>query len=249
MAENVSDTPTISLVTGAASGIGAATARHLAARGDTVVCADRDLKGAETVGSELGGVGLHLDVASGQSCHTVVEEVVRRFGTIDVLVHAAGIWEPARAHETGLESFDRVIDVNLKGTFLVTGAVGRAMIEMRRPGTMALIGSVNSVRAGAGQLAYAASKGGVMLLGQVLALDWAEYGIRVNIIAPGLTETNMMAGALATEGALDPMLRRTPLQRPADPAEIAEVAAFLTSDSSSYMTGSYVVVDGGWLAD
>lgn len=242
-------TRTVSIVTGAASGIGAATARVLAARGDVVVCADRDVAGAEAVATDVGGDAHTLDVSASASCDDLVGAVLARHGRIDVLAHAAGIWEPARAHETALSSFERVIDVNLKGTFLISRAVGRSMIDAGRPGSLVLVGSVNSVRAGAGQAAYAASKGGVLLLGQVLTLDWAEHGIRVNIVAPGLTDTAMMAGAMTAEGALQPLLGRTPLGRPARPEEIAETIEFLTSARASYTTGSYVVVDGGWLAD
>ena len=115
---------------------------------------------------------------------------------------------------------------------------------------MVLLGSVNSIRANAGQLSYAASKGAVLQLGQVLALEWAEHDIRVNVVAPGLTRTAMMAGVL-DQGVpgVDAVVARTPMQRAADPAEIAETIEFLVSDRASYTTGSFVTVDGGWLAD
>lgn len=123
------------------------------------------------------------------------------------------------------------------------------MIEQAGGGSMVLVGSVNAVRAGSGQAVYAASKAGVALLGQVLALEWAEHGVRVNVVAPGLTATPLMNSTILAGGAVDGLLDRTPMGRPAEPAEIAETIEFVLSDRSSYTTGAHVVVDGGWLAD
>lgn len=243
-------TKQVTLVTGAASGIGAASARRFAERGDIVVCTDRHLSAAEAVADEVGGLALELDVAVDEACTAAVDEVRGRYGRIDALVHAAGIWEPARAEATTTESFDRVIAVNLKGSFLIGRAVARTMIDTGTGGAMVMVGSVNSVRAGAGQLAYAASKGGVLMLAQVMALEWAEHGIRVNVVAPGLTDTAMAAGVIEQGGRhLDGLLSRTPLARPGQPREIAETIEFLCSDRASYTTGAYSVVDGGWLID
>ena len=243
-------TKQVTLVTGAASGIGAASARRFAERGDLVVCTDRHLSAAEAVASEIDGLALALDVADDEACTAAVAEVQERYGRLDVLVHAAGIWEPARAEATTTESFDRVIAVNLKGSFLIARAVARTMIDAGNGGAMVMVGSVNSVRAGAGQLAYAASKGGVLMLAQVMALEWAQHGIRVNVVAPGLTNTAMAAGVIEQGGRnLDGLLSRTPLGRPGEPREIAETIEFLCSDRASYTTGAYTVVDGGWLID
>jgi NAD(P)-dependent dehydrogenase (short-subunit alcohol dehydrogenase family) len=111
-----------------------------------------------------------------------------------------------------------------------------------------LVGSVNSQVALPGQAAYAASKGGVLLLGRALAVDWAPHGINVNVVGPGVTATAMNAAFLADPAQREPLLARIPLHRPATPAEIAAVIAFLASDAASYLTGAYVPVDGGWLA-
>ena len=240
----------VTIVTGAASGIGAATARRFAERGDVVICADRDFPGVDQISAEFGGRALELDVSDSAACDRAVTEIIDLFGRVDSLVHAAGIWEPARAELTTAESFDRVIDVNLKGTFLIARAVARAMIDAGTGGSMVLVGSVNSVRAGVGQLAYAASKGGVLMLGQVMALEWAEHNIRVNVVAPGLTNTAMAAGVIAEGGrGLDALMERTPMRRSAEPSEIAETIEFLCSSRASYTTGAYSVVDGGWLID
>lgn len=240
----------VSIITGGASGIGAASARILAARGHLVVCADRDEAAAAEVAEEAGGYAVHLDVADARSCERLVTEVIQRSGRLDSLVHCAGIWMPQRAEDTDVESFERVIGVNLKGTFLIARAVAASMIERGSPGSIVLIGSVNGVRANTGQFSYAVSKGAVLQLGQVLALEWAEHDIRVNIVAPGLTRTGMLGEAMSGPNrAFDAVVARTPMRRVADPAEIAETIEFLVSDRSSFTTGSYVVVDGGWLGD
>jgi NAD(P)-dependent dehydrogenase (short-subunit alcohol dehydrogenase family) len=122
------------------------------------------------------------------------------------------------------------------------------MIKAGHGGTMVMIGSINSVRGNPGASAYCASKGGVLMLGRTLALDWAPYGIRVNIVGPGVVDTPMSAKSLADPQRRARMMERTPLGRPAPPEEIASVIAFLTSDASSFMTGAYVPVDGGTLA-
>ena len=249
MSQMTDDRP-VCVVTGAGSGIGAASARLLARHGHAVVCADRDESAAALVAEEMGGRAVHLDVADAASCERLVADVLAREGRIDSLVHCAGIWVPQRAEDTELEVFERIIDVNVKGTFRIARAVAVSMIDRGCPGSMVLLGSVNSIRANAGQLSYAASKGAVLQLGQVLALEWAEHHIRVNVVAPGLTRTAMMAGVL-DQGVpgVDAVVARTPMQRAADPAEIAETIEFLVSDRASYTTGSFVTVDGGWLAD
>ena len=123
------------------------------------------------------------------------------------------------------------------------------MIAGGHGGKLVLVGSVNSQVALPGQAAYAASKGGVLLLGRALAVDWAPHNISVNVVGPGVTATAMNAAFLADPAQAEPLLARIPLHRPATPAEIAAVIAFLTSDAARYMTGAYVPVDGGWLAN
>lgn len=238
----------VSVVTGAASGIGAATAATLSGRGDLVVCADRDRAAAEQVAARVRGFAAAVDVADPDSCAALVRRVLDETGRIDCLVQAAGVWSPALALDVCEEDLRTVVSVNLRGTFLMAQAVGIAMLE-QGGGAIVLVGSVNGTRAGAGQSVYAATKAGCRMVGEVLALEWADKGVRVNTVAPGLTETAMVAAVLADQGATRAMLERTPMGRPADPAEIADVIEFLTSDRSSYMTGACVPVDGGWLAD
>lgn len=239
----------VAIVTGAGSGIGAATARTLSARGDKVVCADVRLDFAQqTAGGLPDAFAIEVDVSDSSSCERMVEDAVQRFGDVDAIVTCAGIEKHGAGHEFSEEDFDRIIDVNLKGTWLSARSAARAMINRGHGGTVVMIGSINSVVGNPGASAYCASKGGVLMLGRTLALDWAQYGIRVNVVAPGVVNTPMSAKSLADPQKRAKMMEKTPLGRPAPPEEIASVIAFLTSDASSFMTGAYVPVDGGTLA-
>lgn len=239
----------VAIVTGAGSGIGAATARTLAARGDQVVCADVKLDTAQRTASSLPeALAVEVDVSSGSSCDQMVEDAVKRFGDVHSIVTCAGVEKHGPAHEFSEEDFDWIIDVNLKGTWLSARSAARTMIKFGHGGTIVMIGSINSVVGNPGASAYCASKGGVLMLGRTLALDWAPFGIRVNIVGPGVVDTPMSARSLAIPERRAKMMEKTPLGRPAPPAEIASVIAFLTSEESSFMTGAFVPVDGGSLA-
>lgn len=239
----------ISLVTGAGSGIGAATARTLDARGDRVVCVDLDLHRAEAVAAELGdAVAVEADVADEASSTRMVEAALDAYGDLDVLVTCAGIEIGGDVLEVDAATFRRVVDVNLTGSFLSAQHAARAMRDRDHGGAVVLIGSINSQMALPGAAAYCASKGGVVMLGRALAVDLAGLGIRVNVIGPGVTDTPMSAATLADPDRSAAFLGRIPMRRPADPAEIAAAAAFLTSDEASYITGAFLPVDGGWLA-
>jgi NAD(P)-dependent dehydrogenase (short-subunit alcohol dehydrogenase family) len=239
----------VAIVTGAGSGIGAATARALGARGDRVVCADVKVETARSTADTLKeAIAVDVDVSRSESCDRMVEQAVSHFGDVDTIVTCAGVEKHGLAHEFGEEDFDWIIDVNLKGTWLSARAAARAMIRAGHGGTVVMIGSINSMVANPGASAYCASKGGVLMLGKTLALDWAPHGIRVNIVGPGVVNTPMSAKSLADPAMRAVMMAKTPLGRPAPPEEIASVIAFLTSDASSFMTGAYVPVDGGTLA-
>ena len=239
----------VAIVTGAGSGIGAATARELTRRGDRVVCADVQLETAQRTADALAGaLALQVDVSSGEACDRMVEETLRLFGTVDSIVTCAGVEMHGPGHQFAEVDFDRIMDVNLKGTWLSARSAVRAMMSGGHGGTVVMIGSINSVVGNPGASAYCASKGAVLMLGRTLALDWAQYGIRVNIVGPGVVDTAMSARSLADPQRRTKMMGRTPLGRPAHPEEIASVIAFLTSDASSFMTGAYVPVDGGSLA-
>ncbi len=240
----------VSLVTGAASGIGAATARRLGARGDAVVCADIDRTGAAAVATELeNAMAFALDVSDEAATDAMVAATLERFGDLHTVVTGAGMEAGGDTLDVALADFRRMIDVNLTGSFLTAQRAARAMRDRGHGGAIVLIGSINSQIALPNVAAYVTSKGGVLMLGKALAVDLAPHDIRVNVIGPGVTNTPMSASSLADPERRAFLMGRTPLGRPGDPAEIAEVAAFLTSDASSFMTGSYVAVDGGWLAD
>jgi NAD(P)-dependent dehydrogenase (short-subunit alcohol dehydrogenase family) len=241
---------TVSVVTGAASGIGRATVQALARRGDRVVCADLDDVGAHVVAEPFGesARAVAVDVADAASCDRAVAAAVDAFGRIDALVTCAGIEVGAPAHLLGDDDWVRTLAVNLSGSFWCARAAARHMIDQGTGGRIVMIGSINSHIALAGQAAYCASKGGVAMLARALAVDWAPFGINVNTVGPGVVDTPMSAASLADTEARERLMSRVPMGRPAQPDEVAEVIAFLTSGAAAYVTGAFLPVDGGWLA-
>ena len=239
----------VSLVTGAGSGIGAATARALGGRGDQVVCVDIDSDRVASVAAEISGaMSMGLDVTSKEQTDSAIRQTMENFGRLDAVVACAGIEVGAPALDLGVDTLRHVLEVNLVAGFLTAQAAAQAMRDGGRGGSIVLIGSINSHMAFPGSTAYSTSKGGVLMLGRGLAVDLAPFGIRVNVIGPGVTNTPMSGASLADPERRAALMSRVPLGRPAEPEEIAEVAVFLTSDSASYVTGAFVPVDGGWLA-
>lgn len=240
---------TVSLVTGAGSGIGAATARVLSARGDKVACVDLDGARAAATAADLdGAIAISADITNEDDSDHMVERTLDQFGQLDVLVACAGIEISGNALDVDVATFRRVVDVNLTGSFLSAQRAARVMRDQDTGGAIVLIGSINSQIALPGATAYCSSKGGVLMLGRGLAVDLAPFGIRVNVIGPGVTDTPMSAEMLADPELSRAFLGRIPLRRAADPVEIATAAAFLTSADASYVNGAYLPVDGGWLA-
>jgi NAD(P)-dependent dehydrogenase (short-subunit alcohol dehydrogenase family) len=245
----------VAIVTGAAGGIGLAIARRFVADGAKVVIADVDDQRGEAAEAELKALGearyVHCNVAEKLDVRNLVAATLDAFGDIDVLVNNAGIVVGGELLELDEADFDRVIDVNLKGAFLCTQAVGRHMVdkvkEGGKPGVIINMSSVNAVFAIANQVPYSVSKGGLNQLTKVSALSLAPHGIRVNAIGPGSIMTEMLASVNADKAARDRILSRTPLGRVGEPEEIAGVAAFLASDDASYVTGQTIYADGGRL--
>jgi 3-oxoacyl-[acyl-carrier protein] reductase len=236
----------VALVTGAGGGIGAATARRLAAEGATVAVLDLGAEGVEATAAAIrdaGGEALALvgDVTQAAAMQEVVRQVAERYGRLDVLINNAGINRDAMAPKMTEDQWDAVLTVNLKGTFLCCQAVFPIMRE-QQGGCIVNTSSISAV-GNIGQANYAASKAGVIGLTRTLALEWARYGIRVNAVAPGGTETRMTAGI--PDHIREQLIARLPLKRFAQPEEIAAVHAFLVSDDASYVTGQCIFADGG----
>src|SRR5438552_886212 len=240
------------IVVGAANGIGRATARTFAAAGAGVVCADvEDAK--PTVGEieKAGGhaLAVHLDVTDGASCHAAVTAAVERFGGLDVLLYgAADSDRAATVLEIDELTWDRVIRINLTGAFLMAKAVLPAMIA-RGGGSVIFIASQLGRVASPGRAPYCATKGALVQLAKVLAVDHAAQGIRANTISPGAVATRRMLMRHKTmDEARTMMGPKHLLNRLGRPEEIARAAVYLASDASSFMTGSDLLIDGGYTA-
>ena len=238
----------VAIVTGAGSGIGAATAKRFASEGASVVVADvMDEQAAEVVAeieaADGKAIACHCNVADKGEVDAMVAAAVKAFGTVNILVNNAGITRDGFAVKLSEEKWDAVIDVNLKGAFLCAQAV---MPIMNENGWGRII-STSSIGADGniGQSNYAASKAGIVGLTRTLALEGARGNVLVNCVSPGATETQMFAGV--PEKVVQFMLSRIPLRRLANPDEIASVHAFLASDDASYITGQNIAVDGGAL--
>jgi NAD(P)-dependent dehydrogenase (short-subunit alcohol dehydrogenase family) len=245
------------VVTGAGQGIGRGIALAFAAAGARVIAAGREggpLRETCALAAAAGAparVGMEvevLDVADAAGAPAFVARAEARHGAIDVLVNNAGtsLREPAgRVTEA---AWDTTFAVNTRGLFFLTQAVGRSMTAHRR-GAVVNVGSVYQAVGRREMAAYAASKGAVAQITRVLAVEWAPHGVRVNCVAPGYVRTPLTAPVFARPGFLDDLVRRTPLGRYAEPAEIAGPVLFLASDLASFITGQTLYVDGGWTAE
>ena len=244
----------VAVITGAAQGIGAACAERLSHDGAAVALWDIDTARGEALARSLNERGrravyLQCNVANQREVDAAVAATVQAFGPIDALVNNAGIFKAAAFLDITEADWDAVLDVNLKGAFLVGQAVARAMSTNPAGGAIVNMSSVNSVMAIPNIASYNVSKGGVNQLTRVMALALAEHGIRVNAVAPGTIATELAKNAvLGSDAARQRIMSRTPMQRLGEPHEIAEVCAFLLSSAASYMTGEIVYVDGGRLA-
>lgn len=233
----------VALVTGGLSGIGEATARRFAAEGARVIAADVAAAPGDLGGGQI--APLRLDVADEDSVAACIGAIEARHGRLDLLVNCAGIGHDVPFLDTTATLFDRIVAVNLRGSFLVGQAAARLMARAGS-GSIVLIASIAGMRGSTGRAAYGASKGGVVVLSQVMAVDLAEHGIRVNCIAPGPVDTPLVA-RMHDEAIRAAWTRATPMARYATPEEIAGAALFLCSDDSSFVTGHVLAVDGGFL--
>jgi len=239
------------VITGGAQGIGEACARRLVADGAAVALWDVDDVHGQALAATLAAGGArvtyqHCNVASKAEVDAALAATLAAFGRVDGLVNNAGIFKAAPFLDISEADWDAVIDVNLKGHFLVGQAIARQLVAQGGGGAMVNMSSVNARLTIASIASYNASKGGVDQLTRVMALALSEHGIRVNGVAPGTIATELAAKAVLTsDEAKARIMSRTPMKRLGEPAEIAGVVAFLLSDAASYMTGETVLVDGG----
>lgn len=244
----------VTVITGGAKGIGLAYGKRFVKEGAPVVIGDVDDKaGAVAVATleKLGGQALYVkcDVTKKADVDALMDAAVKKFGHLDVCIANAGIVNDGGFLELKEEDFDRVMAVNVKGVFLTGQAAARAMIAGHRKGVIINIASTNAVVVQHGQVTYPVSKGAVNLLTKVMAISLADNGIRVVAIGPGPTHTEMLDEVVRNHPTfMKNVGLRTPLRRPAEPEEIAGVAAFLASDDASYITGQTIYAEGGRLA-
>ncbi len=237
----------VALVTGSAQGIGRAVALILAQNGADVVISDINLERAEETAKEIEAIGskamaVKVNVANPGDVDGMVDAVLARFGRIDILVNNAGIARDKLILRMTEEDWDAVLDINLKGTFNCTKAVVRQMSK-QRSGKIVNIASVSGEMGNPGQANYSASKAGVIGLTKTIAREFAQRGINVNAIAPGYIQTPMTEAL--PEKAKEELKRMIPVERLGQPEDVAEAVLFLVSESSSYITGHVLNVNGG----
>lgn len=240
------------LITGGASGMGAACAREFASAGANVVIVDLNGPLAKTVAAEIGAQEPIIgDVSDSAFCNQAVQTALARHGRLDILVNCAGLIHRAAALGTSDENWRRVMAVNVDGVFFMSRAAVAPMKKQGR-GVIVNFGSIWGNVGAAGVVAYCTSKGAVHNLTRAMALDHVKDGIRINAVCPGEVNTPMLASGRATPPTPEDLKKLgetvVPMGRLADPVEIARVVVFLASDGASYMTGSMVTVDAGYTA-
>ncbi len=253
----------VAIITGGAAGIGHASARRFARKGAKVVIADIDQAAGKDACEEIvsnGGQAIFVgcDVGERLDIHNLIAATLEAYDRIDVLVNCAGVFGSGDFLSLDESDFDKVMRVNLKGTFLAGQAVARQMIQqIEREGRVTESGrtysiinmsSVSAVLALPDRVPYTVSKGAVNQLTKAMALSLAEHGIRVNAIGPGAINTHLAGDEPAEGASRETILSRTPLGRIGDPEEVAGVAVFLASPEASYITGQCIYADGGRLA-
>ena len=232
----------IAVITGGGRGIGKATAQLFTNEGATVVIAEFDEVSGQSTANELGAHFIKTDVSNEESVNALFNFVSSEFGQLDILVNNAGILADSTLKKLDPDSFDAVINVNLRGVYLCGRAAADIMIE-QGSGVVLNASSVIAHQGNFGQTNYVASKAGVIGITKVWARELGKNGIRVNAVAPGFIQTNMTAGM--PEKVVDMMGEKVPLKRWGQPEDVANAYAFLASDEASYITGAVLNVDGG----
>jgi len=246
----------IAIVTGAGSGIGAASAVRLAEEGAQVICADINSDAANATAREISLAGFSaegyaIDISDSAACDSLIAHAVAKYGAIDILVNNAGVNLPGVFHEVTNETIDRTLNVNIKGAMFLTRAALPHMLKNSR-GSIVNMSSVNGLVSEPYLSVYSASKGAIVMFTRGIALDYAKTGIRCNAICPGWVDTPINHAHAKMLGGLDHVYKTIdsfqPIGRPGTSREIANVVLFLASDESSFMTGSIVSADGGMTA-
>ena len=236
----------VALVTGASSGLGWRFAKVLASQGAKVALIGRRLERLEALAAEIKADGgeaaaVAVDVADAEALIAMVGQVEDRFGLVDILVNNAGIPDAQRAHKMSLELIDRVMDVNLRGPFVLSCEVARRLIAAKKPGRMVNIASVAAFQyRGGGAALYSVTKAGVIRMTEALAVEWAPFNINVNAIAPGAFASEMMDGMLARVGDIT---KGFPRPRIGDPAQMDSTLIYLVSPASDFVTGTFIKID------
>jgi NAD(P)-dependent dehydrogenase (short-subunit alcohol dehydrogenase family) len=236
------------VVTGAGSGIGAAAAARFLREGAHVIYADISQDRLDAIEKTVHTATVQVDVANPDSVQNLVNATIERFGGVDVLVSNAGIWQGKPFLDITDDDWARIMSVNLTGTFLVCRDFARAMVKGGKPGAIVVTASTNSFIAELDSAHYNATKGGVALLIQSMAIDLAPFHIRVNGIAPGTIRTNICEGVQSLSNEGSQTFAFPPARRWGEPEDCAGGIAFLASDDADYVTGSILVIDGGQIS-
>lgn len=257
MADLMDLTGKTTLVTGGAGGIGMAICRTFAGLGADVALADRDAARLEAAAAQLKAqfpqrafYAVTGDIGEKAGPDAIVAAALAQAGEIDILVNNAGVGEPiVRTIDQDIDAWQQVMDINLRGSFLMSRAVGRHILGRKGRGAIVNIASVAGMLGIPASNAYAVSKAGVIHLTRTLASEWAGRGLRVNAVSPGYIETALAFGMFDDVGINRTQLeRRLPMRRMGHPEEIASAVAFLASGAASYVNGVVLPVDGGWMA-
>ncbi len=242
----------IALVTGAGKGIGRAISLAMAKAGSYLVVTSRTESDLISLVEEIEGMGrkakfIIADLQDTKQVKELAEKALGAFGRIDILVNNAGVSFPEPALETSEENWDKTFNTNIKGLFFLSQAIGRYMVE-RKAGKVVNISSQAGVIGLENHAAYCASKGAVILLTKVLAMEWGPYNINVNAVAPTVIKSPMTDIVFADPEVRAGMMRRIPLGRFGDPEDVAGAVVFLSSSAADMITGETLLVDGGWTA-
>jgi len=245
----------VAIITGARRGMGKSHALLLAKAGAKVVVSDISLEDCEKVVNEIEkangqAIAVKCDVTQKKQVDEMIDKAIKKWGKIDILVNNAGIAPMIPFLEITEQDWDKTLDINLKGYFLCAQACAKQMAK-QKSGVIVNIASVAMGQQGVGFpniVHYCASKGGIAAMTEAMAIELAPHNIRVNAVSPGMIETPMIDTIKKDPKAIEGLLARVPMHRVGKPEEVSNLVLFLASDASSYMTGSVVVIDGGWLA-